>query len=78
MLGYNALSNGLAYFNPLSYEFYKRVISDGITEETLSESEKGLLDNLKKGCFIVPKELDELQLLAQRYWSVRTSKVTKV
>ncbi|MEW5925769.1 MAG: 4Fe-4S cluster-binding domain-containing protein, partial [Candidatus Zixiibacteriota bacterium] len=68
-LAFNALSCGLAEMDKDSYERYKD-LADGNGHSTEDETDD-LLQNLKKGGFLIPEDLDELDVLRAAHYQAR-------
>ncbi len=67
-LAFNALTCGLAEMDPDSYQRYCDLIARG---ETNGDSQDDLIANLKKGGFITPAELNEMDAIRAAHYQAR-------
>ncbi|QDA30662.1 radical SAM protein [Thermococcus indicus] len=63
VLVYNGLSGALAKLTPEEYRKYLKL--------SFGEADKELVENLKRGMFIVPEDFNELEYIIQRYEKIK-------
>lgn len=69
VLAFNALSCGLGEMDAVNYRLYQR-LATGETNGDSADSAK-LLEDLKKGGFLIPEDLDELDAIRAAHYQAR-------